>query len=62
MAIVKKYPAKVVSIQNSIEGVYTLEIEADYKQTLNNIVDTNFKLGLLVNFGTPSLIYKRVIN
>ena len=37
-------------------------IEADYKQTLNNIVATNFKLGLLVNFGTPSLIYKRVIN
>ena len=28
MAIVKKYPAKVVSIQNSIEGVYTLELES----------------------------------
>ena len=28
MAIVKKYPAKVVSIQNSIDGVYTLELES----------------------------------
>ena len=28
MAIVKKYPAKVVRIQNSIEGVYTLELES----------------------------------
>jgi len=28
MAIVKKYPAKVVSINNSIEGVYTLELES----------------------------------
>ncbi len=28
MAIVKKYPSKVVSIQNSIAGVYTLEFES----------------------------------
>lgn len=28
MAIVKKYPARLVSIQNSIEGVYTLEFES----------------------------------
>jgi len=28
MAIVKKYPAIVKSIQNSIEGVYTLELES----------------------------------
>lgn len=28
MAIVKKYPAKVVAIHNSIEGVYTLEFES----------------------------------
>ncbi|MDD3322974.1 MAG: FAD-dependent oxidoreductase [Paludibacter sp.] len=28
MAIVKKYPSKIVSIQNSIEGVYTLELES----------------------------------
>ena len=28
MAIVKKYPAKVIAIHNSIEGVYTLEFES----------------------------------
>jgi len=28
MAIVKKYPAKIVNIKNHIEGVYTLEIES----------------------------------
>ena len=37
-------------------------VEADYKQTLNNIKATQFKLGLLINSGAPSLIYKRVIN
>jgi len=37
-------------------------VEADYKQTLNNILATNFKLGLLINFSSSSLIYKRVIN
>ena len=37
-------------------------IEIDYKQTLNNIKATQFKLGLLINFGTPSLIYKRIVN
>ena len=28
MAIVKKYPAKVVAIHNSIDGVYTLDLES----------------------------------
>lgn len=28
MAIIKKYPAKIVSIQNSIDGVYTLEFKS----------------------------------
>lgn len=37
-------------------------IEADRKQTLNNIKATNFRLGLLINFGTPSLTYKRIVN
>ena len=36
--------------------------DADRKQTLNNVKATNFKLGLLINFGTPSLTYKRVVN
>ena len=37
-------------------------IDADRQQTLNNVRATNFKLGLLINFGTPSLTYKRIIN
>ena len=37
-------------------------IDADIKQTLNNIKATQFKLGLLINFGTPSLSYKRIVN
>jgi len=37
-------------------------VDADRKQTLNNIKATKFKLGILINFGTPSLIYKRIVN
>jgi len=37
-------------------------VEADYKQTINNVKATQFKLALLVNFGTPSLTYKRIVN
>jgi GxxExxY protein len=37
-------------------------IDNDIKQTLNNIKATQFKLGLLINFGTPSLTYKRIVN
>ncbi len=36
--------------------------EADYSQTLNNIKATNFKPGLLINFGEYSLKYKRLVN
>jgi len=37
-------------------------VDAFVQQTLNNVKATNLKLGLLVNFGTPSLTYKRVVN
>ncbi len=37
-------------------------VDADRKQTLNNIKATQFKLGILINFGTPSLTYKRIVN
>ena len=36
--------------------------EAFKQQTLNNVKATKFRLGLLVNFGTPSLTYYRVVN
>lgn len=37
-------------------------IEADHRRTINNIKAPQFKLGLLINFGTPSLTYKRIVN
>ena len=37
-------------------------VDTDRQQTLNNIKATNFKLGLLINFGSTSLTYKRIVN
>jgi len=37
-------------------------VDADRQQTLNNVKATKFKLGILINFGTPSLTYKRIVN
>jgi len=37
-------------------------IEVDNRQTINNVKATKFKLGLLINFGTTSLTYKRIVN
>lgn len=37
-------------------------VDSDRQQTLNNIKATKFKLGLLINFGTPSLTYNRIVN
>lgn len=37
-------------------------LEAEQQQTLNNVKATKFKLGLLINFGTSSLTYKRILN
>ncbi|HEY5590790.1 MAG TPA: GxxExxY protein [Paludibacter sp.] len=37
-------------------------IDADRQQILNNLKATKFKLGILINFGTLSLTYKRIVN
>ena len=37
-------------------------IEADHRQTVNNVKATKFKLVLITNFGTPSLTYERIVN
>lgn len=37
-------------------------VDADRQQTLNNVKATKLKLRLLINFGTPSLTYKRIVN
>ena len=36
--------------------------DADHRQTVNNVKATKFKLGLLINFGSSSLTYKRIVN
>lgn len=36
--------------------------DADHRQTMNNVKATKFRLGLLINFGTSSLTYKRIVN
>lgn len=37
-------------------------IQSDRRQTLNNVLATKLRLGLLINFGEPSLKYYRLIN
>lgn len=36
--------------------------ENDKRQSLNYLKATQFKLGILANFGTPSLSYYRIVN
>lgn len=51
-----------------IENKIILEIKAQdgatkshYRQVINYLAVTNFKLGLLINFGEDSLMYKRLV-
>lgn len=51
-----------------IENKIILEIKAQdsaiqsyYRQVINYLAVTNFKLGLLINFGEDSLVYKRLV-
>jgi GxxExxY protein len=37
-------------------------VKSDFEQTGNYLKAIRVKLGLLVNFGTPSLTYKRLVN
>lgn len=36
-------------------------IDSHYRQVINYLAVTNLKLGLLVNFGEDSLVYRRVV-
>lgn len=36
--------------------------DVNFKQALNYLKATKFRLALLVNFGAPSLLYKRILN
>ena len=37
-------------------------LDSHYKQLQNSLKSSRYKLGLLINFGTSSLTYKRIIN
>lgn len=51
------YDAIVVEIKSTNSFV-----KSQYEQTCNYLRAINHKLGILVNFGTSSLEYKRIIN
>lgn len=44
-----------------LKAVTTLT-KAHKAQTINYLITTGFRLGILINFGEPSLVYKRIIN
>lgn len=60
----KQYRADFVcydAIVLEIKAVQQLPV-AFYMQLKNYLKCTNMELGMLINFGTPSLTYKRIIN
>ena len=60
----KQYRADFVcydTIILEIKGVSQIPV-AFYAQLKNYLKCTNMELGMLINFGTPSLTYKRIIN
>jgi GxxExxY protein len=48
---------KIILEVKAQEGV----VDAHYKQTINYLAASKFKLGLIINFGEDSLKFKRVI-
>jgi GxxExxY protein len=58
-----KYFADFVIMEKIILEVKAIESlsQAHIKQTLNYLAASKLRLGLLVNFGENSLVYKRVI-
>ena len=60
----KKYYADFVCYDKIILEIKACEKLNDlhFAQVLNYLSATNFKLGILLNFGTKSLTYKRIIN
>jgi len=64
LALSKKYIADFVCYERIvIEIKSTSFLHPNFlNQTLNYLKATNFKLGLLVNFGEPRLNYKRILN
>ena len=59
----KKYYADFVCYDKIILEIKACDSLNDlhYAQVLNYLSATNFKLGILINFGTKSLTYKRLV-
>ena len=59
----KKYYADFVCYDKIILEIKASESlnELHFAQILNYLSVTNFKLGILINFGTKSLTYKRIV-
>ncbi|MCC6690001.1 MAG: GxxExxY protein [Bacteroidia bacterium] len=51
------YDNKIILEIKAQQGV----VDAHYKQTINYLAASKFKLGLIINFGEDSLKFKRVI-
>ena len=60
----KKYYADFVCYDKIILEIKACEsLNNNYvAQVINYLSATNFKLGILLNFGTKSLTYKRIVN
>lgn len=60
----KKYKADFVCFDKIIIELKSVSIMPDifYNQVKNYLRATNFRLGILVNFGESSLTYKRILN
>jgi GxxExxY protein len=59
----KKYYADFVCFEEIIVEVKAVSqgIEVYYSQLINYLTATKFRVGLMFNFGTPSLVWKRVV-
>ena len=59
----KKYVADFICFDDIIVEIKAVSILTDihYAQLFNYLKATNFRLGILINFGTKSLQYKRII-
>lgn len=60
----KYYRADFVCYDNIILEIKAVSHIPDifYAQLINYLKCTKMELGMLINFGTPSLMYKRIIN
>ena len=64
LKLMKYYRADIICYNSIILELKasTVMVKEQERQLLNYLKATNYRLGILINFGQPSLIYKRLIN